>query len=102
MRLVMLSAGAEISVYSVPNDVAENLGSYCVKFGEWVATSPDADKFRIKYGDSFYLDYTEKDFIDYLNEYVCGTRSRFVTVISNVLYHDEVPKRFRKLPYFYF
>ena len=77
MKLILLSAGDDLSVYSVPNDVADNLAEYCVQFGRWVAHSPEAERFRIKRGDFVDLDYTEQDFIDYLNDHVCGTRSVF-------------------------
>ena len=102
MKMILLSAGDDLSVYSVPNDVADNLAEYCVQFGKWVAHSPDAERFRIKRGDFVDLDYTEQDFIDYLNNCVCGTRSVFLTVIDNVQVREDAPKRFLKLPCYYF
>ena len=51
MRKVLLSADAEISLYLVPDEVADNLSEYCIDFcSKWLDNSPDACKYRIKCG----------------------------------------------------
>lgn len=66
MREVILSADGDSVVYSVPEEVANNLSKYCIVFcDKWMKTSPDPKKYKIK-GDC----YNEEDFIDYLNVYI--------------------------------
>ena len=67
MKEVILSADSDYMVYLVPDDVANNLGDYCIYFcDKWMKTSPNVKKYKIKGG---YC-YNEADFIDYLNTYV--------------------------------
>ena len=69
MKYVLLSADGEISVFSVPDKVANNLQKYCLEFCcNWLYQSPEAAKFRVQMGDTVGVCYDEKDFIDYLNQ----------------------------------
>lgn len=103
MRNVLLSADGEISVYSVPNEVAEHLDRYCLEFcSNWLYESPDADKYCIKIGAGFGVCYTEKDFIDYLNQYICEEQSVLVETLSEVYSPNEAPMQYRGLPWFNF
>ena len=62
-----LSADGEISVFSVPDEVADHLEKYCLEFCcHWLYESPDAEKYRVKMGNMIGVCYTEKDFIEYL------------------------------------
>lgn len=67
MKEVILSADGDSIVYSVPDEVANDLRKYCIEFcDKWMKKSPHAKCFRTKQG---YC-YNEADFIDYLNKFV--------------------------------
>ncbi len=103
MKNVLLSADSEISVYSVPDEVADSLEEYCLEFScNWLHNSPDAAKYRIRIGDTVGVSYTECDFIDYLNEYVCRERSVLVEKLNDVYDLREVPGKYARLPWFSF
>lgn len=47
MKRILLSADGEISVFNVPDEVADNLEQYCLEFcRDWLYKSPDAKKYR--------------------------------------------------------
>lgn len=99
MKRVLLSADSEISLFTVPDEVAGNLGQYCLEFCDnWLHKSPDAAKYRKKRG----VCYTEKDFIDDLNKYVCDEQSSLITTFSGVYDEDKLPEEYIGLPYFNF
>ena len=103
MKEVLLSADGEISVFRVPDHVADNLEKYCLDFScHWLHESPDAAKYRVDRGDGFAVNYNEKDFIAYLNQFVCPEPSTLVTTLSNVFSADDVPEEYFGLPYFNF
>ena len=103
MKNVLLSADCEISVFSVPDKVADNLEKYCSEFCcHWLHESPDAEKYRVKMGSMIGVCYSEKDFIDYLNQYVCGEQSILIKTLTGVYVGDELPKEYIGLPYFNF
>lgn len=45
MKNVLLSADGPLSVYSVPDDVADSLWEYCLEFIDWLHHSPDAEAY---------------------------------------------------------
>lgn len=103
MKNILLSADSEISVFSVPDEVADNLEQYCLEFCcNWLHKSPSAAKYRVKMGNMIVVQYDEKDFIDYLNQYVCNKRSTLITTFADVFCEDELPKEYAGLPYFNF
>lgn len=103
MKRVLLSADDEISVYSVPDEVADNLEQYCIEFcSNWLHKSPDAEKFRVKMGDVVGVCFTEKDFIAYLNQYICKEQSSLITTLANIYPGEELPEEYIGLPYFNF
>lgn len=103
MKNVLLSADSEISVFSVPDEVADNLEKYCLEFCcHWLHESPDAAKYRVKMGSMIGVCYSEKDFIDYLNQYICNEQSVLVATLTNVFCEDSLPKEYIGLPYFNF
>ena len=103
MKNVLLSADGEISVFAVPNEVADNLEKYCLEFCcHWLHKSPDAVKYRVKMGDVVGVCYTEKDFIDYLNKYIFGEQAYLVATFPNVYAKEDLPKEYIGLPYFNF
>lgn len=64
---MILSADGPLTVYSVPDAVAENLEEYCNTFcNEWLQKDPNAEKYR--HGNC--VCYTERDFIEYLNTWI--------------------------------
>lgn len=103
MKYVLLSADSEIAMYSVPDEVADNLEKYCLEFScNWLHKSPDAAKYRVKIGNTVGVSYTEKDFIDYLNKYICHEQSVLVEILNDVYDPHEVPAKYARLPYFNF
>ena len=74
MKKVFLSADNQPSLYAVPDAVADHLDEYCLAFWRWLETSPDAEKYRVYFDEEdepyFGLCYTERDFIEYLNQFV--------------------------------
>ena len=103
MKQILLSADGPISVYRVPDAVADDLEAYCLEFScHWLHESPDAAKYRVKRGSAVVVCYTEKDFIEYLNRYLCAEPSSLVTTLSNVSCGDELPMEYTGLPYFNF
>lgn len=103
MKNVLLSADSEISVFSVPDEVADNLEKYCLEFcGHWLHESADAAKYRVKMGGVVGVCYNEKDFIDYLNQYICAEESVLVTTLTNVYEENKLPVKYIGLPYFNF
>ena len=103
MKKVLLSADSEISVFSVPDKAADNLEEYCSEFCcHWLHESPDAAKYRVKMGSMIGVCFSEKDFIDYLNQYVCDEQSVLIKTLTGVYVEDELPKEYIGLPYFNF
>ncbi len=99
MKRVLLSADGEISVFNVPDEVADNLEQYCLEFcRDWLHKSPDAEKYRTQMGG---VCYNEKDFIDYLNQYICDEQSALIA-LTDVCVGDELPAEYKELPYFNF
>lgn len=67
MKYVLFSADNELSVYSVPDKVADNLKKYCLDFcNDWLWNSPHAKK----HGLNRCICYTKRDFIEYLNKWI--------------------------------
>ncbi len=103
MKNVLLSADSEISVFAVPDEVADNLDQYCLEFCcKWLWKSPDATKYRVKMGNVIVVQYNEKDFIDYLNRHVCNEQSTWIATLANVYGKDKLPEEYVGLPYFNF
>ena len=103
MKNVLLSHDFPISVYSVPDEVADHLEEYCNEFAfRWLWTSPHAAKYHVKIGDTVGVCFDDKDFIDYLNQYVCQEPSVLLETFSGVYMPDEVPEKYRGLPWYNF
>ena len=101
MKYVLLSADGEISVFSVPDKVANNLQKYCLEFCcNWLYQSPEAAKFRVQMGDTVGVCYDEKDFIDYLNS--SSKNIRPIATLTDVYGEENLPKEYIGLPYFNF
>lgn len=103
MKNVLLSADGEISAFSVPDEAAEHLEQYCQEFCcNWLYESPDAEKYRVKMSGTVGVCYNEKDFIDYLNQYVFDEPSVLVETFAGVYDARKVPEEYIGLPCFYF
>lgn len=103
MKNILLSADSEISVFSVPDEVADNLEQYCLEFCcNWLHKSPKAAKYRFKMGGVMGVCYSEKDFIDYLNQYICDEQSRLIATFVDVYDKKALPKEYVELPHFNF
>lgn len=103
MKKVLLSADSEISVFSVPDEVADNLAKYCMDFRyNWLLKSPDAAKYHVQMGGIVGVRYSERDFIDYLNQYICDEQSVLITTLDDVYGEEDLPEEYIGLPYFNF
>ena len=103
MKKVLLSADREISVFAVPDQVADHLEKYCLEFCcDWLYQSPDASKYRVQMGDTVGVCYDEKGFIDYLNQYICEEQSTLIATLTNVYDEENLPEEYIGLPYFNF
>ena len=98
MKEIILSADGDCMLYSVPDEVADNLDKYCLEFcNEWLKTSPDATKYR----KDNCLCYNESDFIDYLNDYVFpDKKSVFVKNIGWINFARN--EEYKHIPHFNF
>jgi len=96
MKNIVISADGESKVYSVPDEVADNLTKYCIDFIGWLRDSPDAKNYRI----DGLLRYNEDDFIEYLNAWIFpNEKSMFV---KNLGWVDLLPPPYTDCPEFNF
>ena len=101
MKEVILSADGDLTVYSVPEAVAEHLEKYCLDFCYRLQNTSLGEKYKNK--DGVYC-YTEADFIEYLNQHVFP-REKSVPVKNlgpSVWWGVELPDEYRGLPWFNF
>ena len=104
MKPIRLSADGPITVYIVPDVVADHLHEYCLEFcDDWLQNSPDAAKYRVEMDGSFGLCYDESAFIEYLNDHVFPEQPSYPAKgINPVQSNSELPKAYRSVPYFNF
>ncbi len=100
MKEIILCADGDSVVYSVPDDVADNLEPYCIEFCDnWLWNSPDAEKYRKGKG----VCYTEADFIEYLNQYIFpDEKSELIINLGWIQSEDELPEKYKNVPRFFF
>ena len=100
MKEVILSADGDSILYLVPDDVAENLEEYCLKFcSDWLWNSSDAERYRVGKG----VCYTESDFIQYLNTYVFpDCESKMIKNLGWTDFGKNLPEEYRNFPYYNF
>ena len=100
MKNVLLSHDSELSVYSVPDTVADNLPEYCCEFADkWLWSSPHAEKYR----NSIGVCYGAHDFIQYLNEWIFpDTPSQLIETLDNAWSASEVPQKYQHCKWFNF
>ena len=104
MKPVILSADGPLTVYMVPDEVADNLLDYCKEFcNKWLPNSPDAAKYRLPSSDGrFVLCYSDADFIEYLNTYIFPDQPSRRLPGLVVRWIEELPRKCRDLPHFNF
>ena len=96
MRCILLSADGPVSLYEVPDKIAQNLRKYCIDFLKWAESGPESKRFRKGY-------FPENEFINYLNTVVNPNyiyKSKFIKTLDNST--DKIPKQYNDLPYFNF
>ena len=64
MKTVLLGETYSCNVYSVPNEVADNLREHCERYCMWLSKSPEAKSARKKWRSP-----SDDGFIDYLNKF---------------------------------
>ena len=102
MKKILLSADGDISVYSVPDNVADELDAYCQRFFKWLKEDTAAEKYRFVINGTACLRYDERDFIDYLNLSSGSEHSVLVETLDGISDIVNIPEKYRKLPYFNF
>lgn len=105
MKEVILSADGDSVVYSVPDEVADNLRKHCLYFcNKWIWTSPNATKYRHKdEACGEYVAYGEADFIEYLNLWVFPDQpSIFVKNLGWTDLGKSLPIEYQNIPRFNF
>ncbi len=102
MKEVILSSDNEAKIYLVPDTVAAHLEDYCLDFSvEWIWENPYAAKYRQKMRGTIVAVYTEKDFIDYLNQWVFPEQpSKLVMGLGCSC--GEIPDEYKDRPQFNF
>lgn len=100
MKNVILSADGDRVVYSVPDEVAENLEQCCIEFcDKWLWTSPDAEKYRV----DGVVRYNEADFIEYLNKWIFPNQpSNYIDCLRSIDFADSLPDKYKNCPQFNF
>ena len=99
MKKVILSADGDSVIYDVPDEVADNLKRFCIRFFKWLRTSPNAGKYRTEKG---YC-YNEADFIEYLNKYIFpDQQSALVKNLGWTGLGENLPEEYQGYPYFNF
>lgn len=102
MKNVILSSDGEVNIYSVPDEVADDLEAFCLKFSaDWLWKSPDAAKYRKEINGRTVACYTELDFINYLNKWIFP-ETPSVLVKNLGCYDHEVPDEYKDHPRFNF
>lgn len=100
MKQVILSADNAPSVYLVPDVVADNLEKYCYDFcSNWIWTGEQREKYII----NGVACYTEKDFIEYLNNCIFPHEmSKWVETLSFISNREELPSIYKDCSWFNF
>lgn len=99
MKYILLSADNNLSVYLVPDEVADHLRSYALEFCDnWLHASPNASKYRVKGG----VCYNEGDFILYLNEWLFPDEPSVLVENLSTQSVKDIPKRYRNCECFNF
>lgn len=101
MKYVFLGAWGPLNIYSVPEEVANNLEEYCNGYIEWLREGNDKEKY---YGKGYSFSYDENDFIEYLNKYIFPDRQSEFIITPKIGERGEyiIPEKFKDCPFFRF
>ena len=98
MKEILLSADGYAKLYLVPDEVADNLQRYCLEFQtKWIWHDPNGAKLLKEVNGMKYASNTEKDFIEYLNEWIFPDEPS-VLVKGFDCFFDKLPKEYGKVP----
>lgn len=102
MKEVILSADSEAAIYSVPDEVADDLENFCMDFCEkWLWESPHAEQYRKVDNGTKYVCYDERNFIEYLNKWLFPEcQSAFVRGLGCNI--EDLPGEYSEYPQFNF
>ena len=98
MKNILLSADSEVVVYSVPEEVINNLDKYLNDFWKWMK---NGQKETEKYRMGGALCYNQSDFIDYLNT-IFEKKSIEVENLGWIESEEELPDKYKDLVWFNF
>lgn len=102
MKEILISHDDKVLMYSVPDEVADNLDEYCWEFAaNWIWKDPNGAKLLKEIKGTKVAVYGAPDFIDYLNEWVFPKqKSEFIKQLD---YYDyELPAEYEKYPRYNF
>ena len=105
MREVILGHDGDSMIYSVPDEVANNLRKYCMNFcNKWIWNDPHAEKYRIVDEDGeICVAYCAEDFIEYLNDWILPNQpSVFVKNLGWTECGRKLPLEYKNYPCFHF
>ena len=104
MKPIALSSDGPITIYMVPDKVADNLQQYCLEFcNDWLNNDPAAAKYRVQFKDSYCLCYGEDTFIDYLNTFLFPNQLSYEEErLKDVWPGEELPEKYHDIPRFNF
>lgn len=104
MKPIALSHDGPVTIYIVPDIVADHLHDYCMEFrSNWLENSPDAAKYYAEIDGSFGLCYDESAFIEYLNEYVFPEQPSYpVKGTQSARKNSDLPKEYQSVRRFNF
>ena len=102
MKEVILSHDDKVSIYLVPNEVADHLQEYCWEFAaNWIWKNPNGRKLQKEIGGIQVAVYGASDFIDYLNQWVFPKQQS--KLVEQLDYYDyELPETYRDYPQYNF
>ena len=100
MKNILLSHDSELSVYSVPDIVADKLKEYCCEFADkWLWKSSHAEEYRTGIG----VCYGVHDFIKYLNTWLFpNEQSLLIETLTDVWDTSTVPEKYKNCKWFNF
>ena len=104
MKEVILSADNTAKLYRVPDAVADNLEKTCLEFSvNWIWKNPNGAKLlHESYDHQYkYASFTEKDFIEYLNEWIYPDQPSVLLRDFGCDY-SKLPKEYKKIPKYLF
>ncbi len=101
MKEIILSADSPCVIYSVPDQVADDLDRYCFEFTKWIRNDPNGAKLLHVFNGMEVAVYDETDFIEYLNRWLFPDQPS-VQIMKTEFYPDELPEGYKDYPQYHF